>query len=275
MTHTATNLRRGHGPDAPRPEAWADCQIGPPEADPVQVRVYGSLTPGALALLWVHGGSWIRGSVEQWNPALMSLASRIRGVVIGVRYRLAPEAHHPAPVLDVIAAVNAVRHVIGPEAPLVLGGDSAGGTLAASASLQRPDQINGQVLAYPPFDPQCATASFDDHAGEFPSRHQLVHAWAAYAGHPPQTSPVPLTPLAYSNLSASPPVSMMVGLLDPVRGDVMRYATRLRIDGVSVRLHQSELIRHGDFLRPPVEGQQPVHDWIAAETNHYFNQGAQ
>lgn len=181
---------------------------------------------------------------------MVSLASGVHGAVVAVRYRLASEAHHPAPVLDVVAAVNAVRRVIGPDAPLVLGGDSAGGTLAASASLRSPGQVDRQVLAYPPFDPRCAATSFVDYAGEFPGRRQLAHAWAAYAGHAPDTSVIPLTPLAYSDLSAAPPVSMIVGLEDPVRGDVVRYATRLAIDGVSVRLNQTELIRHGDFLRP-------------------------
>lgn len=239
----------------------------------MNVRTYGNLGPGSPTLLWVHGGSWIQGSVEEWHPALLSLASCVRGTVIGVRYRLSSEAHHPAPVCDVVSAVNAVRTVIGPDAPLVIGGDSAGGTLAASASLRVSREIDGQVLAYPPFDPLCAGASFDEFAGEFPSRRQLSSAWASYAGAAPDASGIPLTPLAYPDLSVAPPVSLIVGTEDPVRSDVVEYASRLKDSGVSVRLSETDLIRHGDFLSPTRAMVHPLHTWIADEANHYFTEG--
>lgn len=272
-THAATKKWTEPGLSPPPQASWEDRDLVSPGRDPVRIRLYGALTNSSPVLLWVHGGSWVRGSVEDWHPSMLSLAERIRGTVAAVRYGLAPTVHHPAPILDVVAAVEAIRAVIGPHVPLVLGGDSAGGTLAASAVMRLPGEISAQVLAYPPFDPLCNGASFDDFSGKFPGRGQLRSAWATYAGSGPAESGIPVTPLAYPDLSQAPPTSLIVGQEDPVRDDVMAYADRLRRSAVNVRASETDLIQHGDFLSPTRAMLHPLHTWIAEETNRYFIQG--
>lgn len=99
-------------------------------------------------LVWAHGGSWVGGCVEDWHPALSHLASRLGDVVVGVRYRLASQTHHPAPSDDVSVAVRAARRLVGDGGKVVVGGDSAGGTLAAAAALRVPAALDGQVLLF-------------------------------------------------------------------------------------------------------------------------------
>lgn len=220
----------------------------------VPVRVF---TPGQPSgwLVWAHGGSWSRGSVEQWHAPCVDLAARSSCVVVSVDYRLAPRHQHPAPVDDVLTAMTWVRqqmeHEGTPPALLAVGGDSAGGTLAASAALTWRDHghpLAAQVLAYPPFDPSCQAASYKD-VGRFPDRFTMRAAWAAHLGagtaatsHSRYASP--LDAHAMENVASA---ILAVGDLDPVRDDVAAYAQRLRQANVHVIDRLFHDTGHGAF----------------------------
>ncbi|WP_436775288.1 alpha/beta hydrolase fold domain-containing protein [Yinghuangia sp. YIM S09857] len=207
--------------------------------------------PGVL--VWAHGGSWRAGSVAEWHPALAHLASLTGATVVGVDYRLAPRHPHPAPLLDVLAALDWAAG-IADGAPVAVGGDSAGATLAAAAALVRRDTGRSpaaQVLAYPPVDPACGAASYRRDPAAFPRRADLAAAWRAYRGDRGPDAGHYSTPADAADVSGAAPAALVVGTLDPVVDDVRAYAARLAAAGVPAALHELPGTGHGAFLGSP------------------------
>ncbi|RLP76777.1 alpha/beta hydrolase [Mycetocola tolaasinivorans] len=209
-------------------------------------------------LVWAHGGSWHHGSAETWAGATANLA-RLTGVtVLSVNYRLAPESRHPDALIDMLAAIAWVRSV-DPLGVISVGGDSVGGTLAAAAAVvarDRREPLRAQILAYPPYDPECRAPSyFTDPAG-FPDPLTLRAQWRDWLGDPTRKNlatdgtRLRATPRDAPSLAGVCPAVLAVGSLDPVRDDVEAYASDLRGAGVLVRLSVLPGIRHGDILTP-------------------------
>ena len=135
---------------------------------------------------------------------------------------------------------------------MVVGGDSAGGTIAASAALARRDagdRVPAQVLTYPPLDPDCGRPSYRAGSGAFPNRADLRAAWRLWLDSTPEPTILP-TPLEAPSLAGLAPVSLVVGSDDPVRDDVIAYATRLRTDGIPTTLEVLPGVGHADLLSP-------------------------
>ncbi|WP_345572345.1 alpha/beta hydrolase [Nonomuraea rosea] len=226
---------------------------------PVPARVYlpeGRRPDGVL--VWAHGGSWQRGSAAEWHDATAALATRSGWTVISVDYRLAPRHRHPSAVQDVLTALT-WAHGEAAGSPLAVGGDSAGGTLAAGAALAARDRrlpLAAQVLAYPPFDPGCGSPSYHRSPSAFPQAAALRRAWRAWRGdgvtavHDADGTRLYATPWEAPTLAGVAPAVLAVGRDDPVHDDVEAYARRLREDGVPVRLLRPPGAVHGDVLRP-------------------------
>ncbi|AQZ69682.1 hypothetical protein BKM31_56785 [[Actinomadura] parvosata subsp. kistnae] len=154
--------------------------------------------------------------------------------------------------------------------PLAVGGDSAGGTIAAVAALAARDRglpLVAQVLAYPPFDPDCAAPSYHRSPSAFPQAAALRGAWRAWLGDNTATTHdaaapdigggttadrtrLYATPWQAPTLEGVAPAILAVGRDDPVHDDVVTYARRLHADGVPARLLRPSGARHGDMLRP-------------------------
>ncbi|MGR6915747.1 alpha/beta hydrolase fold domain-containing protein [[Actinomadura] parvosata] len=157
--------------------------------------------------------------------------------------------------------------------PLAVGGDSAGGTIAAVVALAARDRglpLAAQVLAYPPFDPDCAAPSYDRSPSAFPQAAALREAWRAWLGdttatthdaaahdigggttvHDADRTRLYATPWQAPTLAGVAPAILAVGRDDPVHDDVVTYARRLHADGVPARLLRPPGARHGDVLRP-------------------------
>lgn len=201
-------------------------------------------------LVWAHGGSWQHGSARTWAPVTGALAQRSGWAVASVDYRLAPEHRFPAAVLDMLAALTWAEDQTG-SLPVVVGGDSAGGTIAVIAALARRDDggpVPPQLLAYPPLDPACARPSYTADPTAFPSAAELRAAWQRWLGSAPDPR-FPPTPLAASSLAGLAPVALVVGEHDPVRGDVTTYADRLRADGVPMGHTVVPGAGHAELLR--------------------------
>lgn len=133
-------------------------------------------------LVWAHGGSWVSGSVEEWHGPCALMAALAAVTVVSVDYRLAPMHHHPAALLDILAALDWAQTRFAP-LWLGVGGDSAGGTLAANAAVARRNAgtpLAAQVLAYPPLDPTCDSAAYHAQPQVFPSRNRMLAAWRTY-----------------------------------------------------------------------------------------------
>jgi len=219
-------------------------------------RVYTPEGRAGGCIVWAHGGSWRAGSVEDWHGACTRLSAASNWAVVSVEYRLAPRHPHPAPVRDVLDALDwASRRAVGADGPLPLavGGDSAGGTIAACAALARRDlgrPLDLQVLAYPPFDPTCSAASYG--VGGFPDPRALRASWHAHRGRGATAEAEGITlhstPLEAATFERLPPSILVVGTLDPVADDVRSYARLLREAGNEVELHELPGMFHGAFV---------------------------
>ncbi len=239
------------------------------------VRVFTPATSTGC-LVWAHGGSWVSGSVEEWHLPCADLAALSGWTIVSVEYRLAPAHRHPAALQDILTALTWAGERLtgeGCELPLAVGGDSAGGTLAASAALARRDsglRLNAQVLAYPPLDPACESSSYHRDPSAFPSRDRLLAAWRELAGMSDpshSTARGYLTPWEVEDLAGLAPAILAVGSKDPVRDDVYRYADCLTEAGVPVSLRTFQGQGHGLFVTPHTGADRPkaFHRWIAAE----------
>ena len=145
----------------------------PGPAGDIPVRIYRPTEAGDHSLLvWYHGGGWVIGDLDGADVTCRELAAKSGSVVVSVDYRLAPEHRYPAAHEDcyaatVWAAENAAE--LGADASkLAVGGDSAGGNLAAVVSLRARDEdgpaIRFQLLVYPVTDHNYETGSYRDNA---------------------------------------------------------------------------------------------------------------
>ncbi|MGM1059449.1 alpha/beta hydrolase [Saccharothrix sp. Mg75] len=211
------------------------------------VRVFRPSEGGRGTLVWAHGGSWTGGSVAGWHEPCADVAALGGWNVVSVGYRVAPAHPHPAPLSDVAAVVRWASERIG--GPVAVGGDSAGGTIAASVALALRGLAHApvaQLLAYPPLDPECGASSY--RRDDFPNRTDLRSSWRAYLGPTPLLDP-PATPWHSDDLTGLPFSVLLVGDGDPVADDVLEYAARLTEADVPTRLHEFTQMGHGEFLR--------------------------
>lgn len=237
---------------------------------PVPMRVYEPAGTVTATLVWAHGGSWTRGSIRDWHLSCLALAQLGSTRIISVGYRLAPEWEHPTAMLDVAAATRWAQQTLA--SPVLVGGDSAGGTLAAGVALLFRDQgrqLDGQVLAYPPLDPDCSAESYWQPDQPFPPQSMLRRAWEDYSGGGENPRELPyLSPLHAKTLAGICPTAMLVGPRDPVKDDVEAFAIRLALAGVYVTVCQDPTVWHGQFLSGPDASANPVHTWVHDAVKH-------
>lgn len=243
---------------------------------PVAMRIYEPAGEIDSTLVWAHGGSWTRGSIRDWHLPCLALAQLGSARLVSVGYRLAPEWEHPTAMLDVEAGTlwaqaNFNGHVF-------IGGDSAGGSLAAGVALKLRNsgvQLDGQILAYPPLDPDCDAGSYRQPDQPFPPRTMLRKAWAVYSGGEVNLRQRDyFAPLYAEHLDGLCPTAMVVGTTDPVRDDVEAFAVRLRLAGVPVSVRRDPSISHGGFLSGPTAEANPIHTWVHASIAHLISMKA-
>jgi acetyl esterase/lipase len=225
-------------------------RVAPGPGGDVPVRVYRSVDAvGTLpALLWIHGGGMIFGTMDQEDLTCDAYAEAVGCVVVNVEYRRAPEHPHPAPVEDCYAALvwmaeHAAELGIDP-ARIAVGGASAGGGLAAGTVLMARDRgtpaVAFQLLKYPMLDDRDATHSAHEFGGILSwGREHNVSGWAAYLGDRVGGPDVDhyAAPARASDLSGLPPALIQVGELEVFRDEDIEYATRLLQAGVPTQLH--------------------------------------
>jgi acetyl esterase len=206
------------------------------------------------AIVWCHGGGWIMGDIEGFEHVCRSLANAAGHVVVSVDYRLAPEHPFPAALDDALAAVEwALGHgarQLGYDADrVVVGGDSAGGNLAAVAARRHSDRVAGQLLVYPVVDAKMATGSYRDAAGADIgglTPDSMERCFAAYLQGGDPTDP-DVSPLR-GDLTGVPPALIAVAEHDVLRDDGLAYAEALAAAGVEVELLRFDDMVHG-FMR--------------------------
>jgi acetyl esterase len=239
-----TALERG-GPREPV-DRFEDVVVPRVDGGRVRARVYEPLGGARVGgrLVWLHGGGWCVGDLEGFDHVCRALANAGGMEVVSVDYRLAPECPFPGPVQDADAAVAWAAARGG---PVAVGGDSAGGNLAAVAVRHARDAVAAQVLVYPATDAAMGSASYRDHDLPNLSAETMASCWAAYRGEAAAEDP-DVSPLRASDLAGLPPTLVAVAGHDVLRGDGERYAEALRAAGVEVELEVYDDMVHG-FLR--------------------------
>jgi acetyl esterase len=216
-------------------------------ADAVAVRVYrpaGVANDAALpALVFFHGGGWVIGDIDTHDVLCRQLTGEAGITVISVDYRLAPEAKFPAAADDAWSATrwvvaNARRLGVDPTR-LAVGGDSAGGNLAAVVALMARDagapSISYQVLLYPVTDARTDTRSYRDFAdGYMLTRDGMRWFFDHYLPSASAAGDWRVSPLRAASVAGVAPALIVTAGFDPLRDEGEAYAQKLRDAGVTV-----------------------------------------
>ncbi|CAI0830907.1 Lipase 2 [Serratia grimesii] len=196
------------------------------------------------AMLYAHGGGWCLGSLTLYDRPCQALANATGRMILSVDYRLAPEYPYPRPLDDVYQALCGVIEQAdewGFDATrIAVGGDSAGGNLAAAVALLARDrdgpQIDHQLLLYPALSRAMDTTSYADYAqGYFLTREVMAFCWRQYLPEEHNNCDPYAEPLHAATLSRLPPATILSCEYDPLRDEAEHYARRLQEDGVAVR----------------------------------------
>jgi acetyl esterase len=237
-----------------------DRRIPGPNSD-IPIRIYwpreakhGESFP---VLLWLHGGGFVIGNLDTHDSVCRMLAVQADCMVVAVDYRLAPECKFPAAVDDCHAALKwlALRGTeIGADPRrIAVGGDSAGGNLAAVLAILARDEgyppLSLQLLIYPCTAPEPETASHRKFAeGYVLSRNSIVWFYKHYQRGRADANDFRFAPLLQEDLSKLPPAFVLVAGYDPLRDEGIDYAKRLIEAGNRVTLSNYEGMVHGFFL---------------------------
>ncbi|QOZ53490.1 alpha/beta hydrolase [Bradyrhizobium sp. CCBAU 53338] len=220
---------------------------------PKQPRREDGLAP---ALVFFHGGGWVIGDLDSHDVVCRQLAIEGALIVIAIDYRLAPEHKFPAATDDAIAAtkwIAAHARELGVDAArLSVGGDSAGGNLAAVVALAARDgdspEIAGQVLIYPAVDFAMTHGSHSEPETSVLLTHGVIRWFRDhYLNGAADTHDWRASPARAENLAGLPPAYVLTAGADPLRDEGSEYAARLKQAGVPVTYKHFPGQFHGFF----------------------------
>ncbi len=234
----------------------------PGPAGDVPVRVYWPEPRGDRpgVLLWLHGGGWVIGDLESADPVARALANRSGLVVVSVDYRLSPEHIAPAALDDCAAALAwtvANADDLGIDATrLAVGGDSAGGNLAALLCQRTRDEagppIAFQLLVYPATDLTQSHPSYDANGTDyFLTKAGMTWFIGHHLGGLDPKDPT-VSPLYADSCDGLPPALVVTAEFDPLRDEGEAYAARLRDAGIAAEAVRYEGQIHGFFAMTAV-----------------------
>jgi acetyl esterase len=205
----------------------------------------------------IHGGGFVAGSAALLETEHRRLSADLQCVLVSVDYRLAPEHKFPAAADDCYAAAQWVMNnaslINGDPDRLAVGGDSAGGNLAAVVALMARDRggpaLVFQLLVYPVTDYYTAgTPSYQENAdGYFLTRDDMVWFWNHYLNDQSEAASPYACPLRAPSLAGLPPALVITAEFDPLRDEGEMYAARLGESGAAVELVRYDGMIHGFF----------------------------
>jgi acetyl esterase len=220
---------------------------------PRNLRQSGGLAP---SLVFFHGGGWVIGDLDTHDVVCRKLADEGQLIVISVDYRRAPESKFPAAVEDAIGATAWIAgHAkdLGIDASnLVVGGDSAGGNLAAVVAIWARDNhgphIRGQVLVYPATDFAMTHPSHREPETSILLTHTVIRWFRDhYLNSAADGDDWRASPARVKTLAGLPPAYVLTAGADPLRDEGEEYARRLERSGVSVTYRTFPGQFHGFF----------------------------
>jgi acetyl esterase len=249
------DIRAGGGDVEPVHEVTDRTFPGPDGELPV--RIYRPDHDGPLGtLVYFFGGGWTLGSIDTSDGVCRALANAAGCQVVTPGYRLAPEHPFPAAVHDCHAAVEwvaASAAELGADPDrLAVGGDSAGGNLAAVVSLLARDRggpaLAAQLLVYPNTCYHADTESLRDNDDRWMfNRNSVDWYWRNYLSTPDDGRDRLVSPLLADDLTGLPPALVITAEYDPLRDEGEHYAARLREAGVAAGISRYAGMAHGFF----------------------------
>jgi acetyl esterase len=244
-------------PDPPPVGSVRDLEARGP-AGPIPVRSYrpaGSRDHAVLpVLVYYHGGGWVIGDLDTHDVLCRQLCNLSGCAVIAVDYRLGPEHRFPAAVDDANAAARWVRANAGmlqvDASRMAVGGDSAGGNLAAVVALAVRDAgdlpLAFQLLVYPATDQRRGAPSHTTNGqGYLLTRDSMDYYHDHYIADPAQDLDWRASPLLHENHAGLPPAFVLTAGYDPLRDEGVQYAQKLSEAGTRATLVSFERQVHG------------------------------
>ena len=252
----------------PEPVAKVEDRTVPGPAGEIPIRVYAPEGTGPFpVLVYYHGGGWVLGSIPSHDSVCCQIANAAGCLVVSVEYRLAPEHKYPAAVDDAYAAtgwvVDSAGEIGADPRRVAVGGDSAGGNLAAAVCLMARDRAAFQpvlqVLIYPITDYNLNTPSYLENAeGYLLTRETMKWFWQCYLEREEDGSQPFASPLRAEDLSGLPAALVITAEYDPLRDEGEAYAARLRDAGVPVTLTRYDGMIHAFIRRTALFDQAKV-----------------
>ncbi len=225
----------------------------------LRLRIYQPNGEGPFPLLaFFHGSGFVLCSLDTHDGMCRNLCAGAGCVVVSVDYRLAPEHKFPAGLDDCVLATRWVaenaKGLNGDVRRLAVGGDSAGGNLAAATALRIRDEggptLCGQLLIYPVTDYHTpGTPSYAENAeGYGLTRDTMRWFWDHYLRDPAHAKQAYASPLRASTFSDLPPALVVTAEYDPLRDEGESYAEKLRAAGTRCALSRWAGMNHGFFF---------------------------
>ena len=244
-------------PEAPAVASVREVEI-PRKGGVIPARNYlpvGSTAKSALPLLvFFHGGGWTVGDLDSYDPLCRALANDAGCAVLSVDYRLAPEHPFPAAVDDAYTATSwASRHAhdLGADAArIAVGGDSAGGNLAAVTAILARDRgapaLVFQLLVYPATDQGSERPSWQQFGRGYLLELESIRFFQnKYLRHARDYDDWRASPLLRQDMAGLPPALVITAGFDPLLDDCVAYAQHLRAAGVEVEYRCFDGMVHG------------------------------
>jgi acetyl esterase len=234
--------------------AWGPASAGPAARGPIPLRLYRPAEGVLPALIYFHGGGWVVGDLDTHDVVCRQIAAQSGAIVIAVDYRLAPEHRFPAAIEDAWSATTWIAAHAGElgidAARMAVGGDSAGGGLAAAVTLMARDAgapaIAYQVLVYPVTDLRAESDSYSAYAdGYMLTRSAMKWYISQYAPDAASWRDWRGSPLLAESMRALPPALILAAQCDPLLSEGAQYARRLEQADVPVEYIEYEGMIHG------------------------------
>lgn len=224
----------------------------------IPVRIYSNHQSDNLPILvFYHGGGWVVGDLETHDGICKQLAKAAKILVVSVDYRLAPEHPYPVPFDDAYKALEWLSQngaeLGGNPQKIAVGGDSAGGNLAAAVALKARDAngptITYQALVYPVTDlSKLTTTSYQNfESGFFLTQKMMAQYINYYTPNSADRQQAYASPLLAKKLDNLPPALVITAGFDPLRDEGEQYGERLRAAGVPTTITRYKGTIHGFF----------------------------
>jgi acetyl esterase len=227
----------------------------PGPAGEIPVRIYTPEARSLGVLVYFHGGGWVLGDLDSHDRLCRALANAAGCLIVSIHYRLAPEHKFPAGAEDCLAATKWVAEnaesLGGDRSRIAVGGDSAGGNLAAAVAMMARDQggpaIRFQLLFYPVTDCALDTQSQKEFAsdGYVLSRADMEWFWNHYLGSGADKQNPYACLMRAKNLAGLPPALIQTASHDPLRDEGEHFGQRLMASGIKVACTRYDGVTHG------------------------------